>query len=98
MRAGLLALAALSLIGCNRGVRVVTDEPFPQKLSEWRLFKGALSKLEPNERVVPYDVNTPLFSDYAAKSRLIWMPAGTAAKYDAVETFELPQGAVIAKT
>ncbi len=98
MRTLLLAIAALWLASCDRGVRIVLDEPFPKKLSEWRLFAGPLGKLQPAERVVAYDVNTPLFSDYAAKSRMIWMPPGTSAKYDGGEAFEFPQGTVVAKT
>jgi uncharacterized repeat protein (TIGR03806 family) len=91
-----LALCLL-LAGCT-GVRKVTDEPFPKRLSEWRLFRGQLAKLDPNEGVLPYDVNTPLFSDYAAKSRFVWMPAGTAAVYDSKDAFRFPEGAVLAKT
>jgi uncharacterized repeat protein (TIGR03806 family) len=47
---------------------------------------------------VPYDVNTPLFSDYTAKARFVWMPKGTSARYDAVNAFEFPTGAILAKT
>jgi len=47
---------------------------------------------------MPYDLNTPLFSDYATKRRVVWLPKGTAARYDAREAFEFPVGAVIAKT
>ena len=32
-----------------------------------------------NAGVIPYDLNTPLFSDYAHKLRTIWMPPGKAA-------------------
>ena len=55
-------------------------------------------KLALNTGVVPYDLNTPLFSDYAHKLRTIWMPAGTAAVYDANATFDFPVGTVITKT
>jgi uncharacterized repeat protein (TIGR03806 family) len=92
------AMAVCCLWSCNRGVRDIVDEPFPKHLSEWRLFTGELAKLQPNERVLPYDLNTPLFSDYASKSRVIWMPAGMSARYNATETFEFPERTVIAKT
>jgi uncharacterized repeat protein (TIGR03806 family) len=74
------------------------EEPYPQKLSEWRLFRANQPALVPNDRVLPYDLNTPLFSDYASKYRFVWMPAGTSAKYSQDETFEFPVGTLFAKT
>jgi uncharacterized repeat protein (TIGR03806 family) len=77
------------------GVHSVTAEPFPAKLSEWRLFTAGI---KPNKGVIPYDLNTPLFSDYASKYRTIWMPAGTAATYKENEVFDFPVGTIITKT
>jgi len=51
-----------------------------------------------NDGVVPYDLNTPLFSDYAHKLRTIWMPRGAAAHYDAQRSFDFPVGTIISKT
>ncbi|PYT23053.1 MAG: hypothetical protein DMG57_33360 [Acidobacteria bacterium] len=47
---------------------------------------------------MPYDINTPLFSDYATKYRFIWMPPGTSATYHASKAFEFPAGAIFSKT
>ena len=47
---------------------------------------------------MPYDLNTPLFTDYAHKLRTIWMPKGTSAKYEPVDTLDFPVGTVISKT
>lgn len=70
----------------------------PAKLiSQYNLFKDPQKQI-PNDGVVPYDLNTPLFSDYTAKHRFIYMPAGTSAKYDATETFDFPVGTCIVKT
>lgn len=101
MKRAVPALAACLLSSCgyfSKDVRPVLDEPFPKKLSEWRLFVGDLKQLRPNAGVVPYDLNTPLFSDYADKSRYVWMPKGAAARYRPTEAFEFPPGAVLAKT
>ena len=70
----------------------------PQKLSEFGLFTGDGSGQEPAAGVIPYDLNTPLFTDYADKYRFVKLPPGTSATYDAGEAFEFPVGTVIAKT
>lgn len=79
-------------------VRVYLDEPFPETLSSWRLFEQGGAPLQPNKGVVPYDLNTPLFSDYAAKHRSVWMPTGAAASYNEEEEFDFPVGTILSKT
>jgi len=79
---------------------VVVDASYakaPQKLSEYHFFKGSMKDLKPNDRVLPYDLITPLFTDYALKSRFVWMPAGTSAKYSRDEVLEFPVGTVLIK-
>lgn len=68
------------------------------KLSGYRLFKGAGLSHEPNDGVVAYDLNTPLFSDYAVKRRFIYVPQGKSAKYEAEAALDFPVGTVITKT
>ena len=102
----LLALAAVifyagsnaSCSGWGSGVRVFLEEPFPEKLSSWRLFEKSSAPLRPNVGLIPYDLNTPLFSDYAAKYRFVWMPAGQAATYNEDEAFSFPVGTILSKT
>ena len=55
-------------------------------------------KLTINQGVVPYDLNTPLFTDYAHKLRTVWMPPGVSAKYDPTDTFDFPVGTIVSKT
>src|SRR5262249_10420118 len=50
------------------------------------------------ERVVPYDVNSQLFADYATKHRFIYVPAGKTIGYDPVNTWSLPVGTILVKT
>lgn len=96
---GAASIVALCL-GCSsqQNVKPHLQEPFPQRLSEWHLFKDASPALQPNEGVLPYDLNTPLFSDYASKYRFVWMPPGTSAQYHEDAPFEFPVGSVLAKT
>ena len=70
--------------------------PF-QKLSEYNFFKGKISDLIPNENVLPYDVATPLFTDYAEKARFVWMPKGTSANYNKDEALDFPEGTILIK-
>ena len=70
----------------------------PQALADWQLFTINDGRMTPNTGVVPYDLNTPLFSDYAHKLRTVWMPGGKAAQYDGEASFEFPVGTIISKT
>jgi uncharacterized repeat protein (TIGR03806 family) len=88
----------LALAGCSQQVRPHSKDPFPQKLSSWHLFTGNLAALRPNQGVVPYDLNSPLFSDYASKFRFVWMPQGESALYRADDAFDFPAGTIFSKT
>jgi uncharacterized repeat protein (TIGR03806 family) len=71
--------------------------PF-ERLSQYALFAGHAAAQEPAEGVIPYDLNSPLFSDYTEKSRFLKLPPGTHATYRDDDVFEFPVGTVIAKT
>ncbi len=74
------------------------NAPAPkQLLSEYGFFTGQLAGLQPANRVFPYDVNAPLFSDYAEKARFIYLPEGTQLTYQPAQSFDFPVGAVIIK-
>jgi uncharacterized repeat protein (TIGR03806 family) len=88
----------LVLAGCRRDVQPRLEGPFPRKLSAWRLFIGAPSRLRPNRDVIPYDLNTALFTDYASKHRFVWMPPGRPAAYKPDDTFLFPVGTILVKT
>jgi uncharacterized repeat protein (TIGR03806 family) len=51
-----------------------------------------------NPAAIPYDLQTPLFSDYALKYRAVWVPPGTHAQYSADGVFDFPVGTVLIKT
>lgn len=70
----------------------------PLYLSEYNLFRGDGSAQTPNDGVVPYDLNSPLFSDYANKHRFVWMPEGTHATYSEDDVFAFPVGTILIKT
>lgn len=70
----------------------------PERLSEWRMLSTTGNKLQLGKRVLPYDLNTSLFTDYAHKLRTVWLPDGKTAEYGATDTFSFPVGTVITKT
>lgn len=66
-------------------------------LSDYAFFAGEMKALAPNARVLPYDVITPLFSDYAYKARFVWMPEGRQATVDEEGVIEFPGHSVLIK-
>ena len=70
----------------------------PQLLSAWGMASSNSDELTINNAVTPYDLATPLFSDYALKLRTVWAPEGTMLGYRAQDVFETPVGTVLTKT
>ena len=72
--------------------------PF-KKLSEYGFFKGKLNDLEPSDKVLIYQPASSLFTDYAFKSRFIWMPEGASANIteDKEGTMEFQDRTIIIK-
>lgn len=100
----LIAIFAAALLsgGCASRAR---ENPDPRriaihdKISQYRLFsKAGPGELIPVSSAVAYDLNTPLFSDYALKFRTIHLPEGSQMQYDGEEVFGMPIGTIITKT
>ena len=99
--AGSALLAGLALAsGCTPTpeVRRFAAGEYPQRLSEWGVIRRYGDRLVLGSGGAPYDVNTPLFSDYALKLRTLWMPAGADARYADDAAYAFPAGALISKT
>ncbi|MEZ5501188.1 MAG: SO2930 family diheme c-type cytochrome [Halioglobus sp.] len=67
-------------------------------LSDYRLFADPTNPMGATNGGIPYDLNTPLFTDYAKKFRVVFVPAGTEAAYRNTTAFDFPVGTIIAKT
>ena len=68
-------------------------------LSEYNFFEGEIKDLDPVFGVLPYDLNSPLFSDYAHKKRFVWMPDGAKANYENdYSALNFPTGTVLIKS
>lgn len=67
-------------------------------LSTYGFYQQPMADLLPvNDRIVPYDLNSTLFTDYSLKQRFIYIPNGKQATYNAQEVFDFPDGSVIIK-
>jgi uncharacterized repeat protein (TIGR03806 family) len=92
-------VALVLLLGCaNQPVTVDISQPMPDDLSDLHLFEVENGVFSYNDGVVPYDLNTPLFSDYALKERAVYMPDGAAATFKEHGVFDFAPGTVIMKS
>lgn len=67
-------------------------------LASYNLFADAENALSaPLSGGLPYDLTTPLFSDYAHKARTVYLPPGSQVNYGAAD-FTWPVGTIISKT
>ena len=83
---------------CLASFTISSKKNYPDKLSEWNFFKGKLADLVPAKEVVPYALNTPLFTDYAEKSRLVRLPSGAFVNYQSEGVLNFPEGTALIKT
>jgi len=78
------------------GVQVPGEEPF-EKLSQYGLYKGPMKELNPKDELMPYTLNSTLFSDYALKKRFIYIPDGKKAQYQEDKPLIFPNKSLIIK-
>lgn len=95
--AGAAAPAAPQPARAEPDPAVFAEGRLPRSLSALGLFLDPASQT-PAEGVLPYDLATPLFTDYALKFRFVFVPPGTAARYDADQAFAFPVGTALVKT
>ncbi len=93
-----LFLLALSDARADKVNDAALMAPKPARLlSAYGLFIEP-AKQTPNVGVLPYDLITPLFTDYATKYRFVYIPVGQSAAYRGQEVFEFPVGTALVKT
>ena len=88
MRRALVVALALVALSC-------AEEE--DRLSDWGLFADGATQT-PVEGVVPYELISPLFSDYAVKHRFIRLPEGGRITYTESGDWVYPVGTVLVKT
>ena len=109
-----LFLVLVSFSSCGHDedyIPLIIEEPDPvspvvfdidqvpyQTLSDYNFFDGTMKDLKPVYGVLPYDLISPLFSDYAKKKRFIWMPSGVKATYvNDYSILDFPIGTILIK-
>jgi len=73
------------------------DGAMCKRLSYYGFFDDIAAQ-QPAAGVVPYQLETPLFSDYTTKDRFIVLPPGGTATWSDTNAFDLPVGSVLVKT
>ncbi len=68
----------------------------PATLSETGVFSD-VATLSPRDGIIPYTVNTPLWSDSAAKQRWIALPGSAQISFQATGEWSFPGGTVLIK-
>lgn len=97
----ILAAIAIFVAGCESSTPQVTPHPAgapPARLADWGLFAADGETLALGADVIPYDLNTPLFSDYALKLRTFWLPDNGQVAYREGRELDFPVGTIISKT
>jgi hypothetical protein len=72
-------------------------QSFPQKLSDLGVFDDLEAEIS-SEGIVPYAVRYPLFSDYNAKSRYLFLPLGSRIDNTDPDNWVFPTGTGLIKT
>ena len=74
------------------------DEVPYDSLSHYQFFSGNMADMDPSIGVLPFAPINALFSDYAHKSRFVWMPSGVHASYVSDSTvLDFPDGTALIK-
>lgn len=108
MKLGSALLISVFLLACESKKREVVVLPEQEitvdlssigkaKLTDYGFFVGALKELSPAPDVIPYSLNSALFTDYAFKQRFVKIPQGMQVSYNRDEVFDFPTGTVLIK-
>ena len=98
MRYLIIVISSLALISISFSVPTENrDFNYPVHLSEYGFFEAPMKDLKPVSDVIPYSLNTALFSDYALKARFMKIPDGTKINYEEIDAFQFPKGTVLIK-
>ena len=94
---GCFAAAVASSAMPNEVPDVLAANPQnPVSLSSFGFFSGGAGK--PSSKLIPYNLRTPLFSDYSEKQRFMYLPPGGAISATADGKLIFPIGSALIKS
>lgn len=94
---GSVVAAEARLVAPEVSDEAIQSDGFPRTLEEYGFFIHADAQV-PTLNVVPYELNTPLFSDGADKLRFIYVPDGEVIEPNGDGLLQFPVGTAIIKT
>ncbi|HAP62827.1 MAG TPA: hypothetical protein DCR93_26135, partial [Cytophagales bacterium] len=71
---------------------------FEQNLSDYAIYQGEMKDLVPTAEYTLLELNSPLFSNYSKKQRLVRLPTGTQMEQNGSGLPTFPDGTVLVKT
>ncbi len=75
----------------------ILAKDFPRKISDYSFFTDGINQV-PHENLLPYELISPLFSDYSYKKRFVYVPNGKAGTYKEDWVYDFPVGSALVKT
>jgi len=97
----LFILVVFGVQSCTDGEDPLAKElagiPY-ETLSEYEFFTGPMAALQPSDKMIGFDLTTPLFTDYAQKKRFLYIPEGKTVAYNDVDFLEFPIGSMLVKS
>ena len=85
-------------VGGDEGLKSNCHSSVPVWLSDWGLFSDIRNQV-PKEGVIPFEVTSPLFTDYALKRRFVTLTKGGQIEYfNDTTRWESPVGTIYVKT
>ena len=90
-----ISLVSIPLTAIDKQAHI--DGKFFSKLSDYRFFKDLTSQT-PVDEVLPYELQSDLFSDYTHKQRFVYVPPRMKVGHEKNKVFMFPVGSVLIKT
>lgn len=87
----------ISSCGVNDLKPIANSVLLPTRLSDYGIFPNGVTGL-PAARFHPYRLSTSLFTDYAEKQRLLYLPQGTHLSFDQAGNPVFPDSSMLVKT
>ena len=90
-----ISLVSIPITAIDKQAHI--EGKFFSKLSDYRFFKDLTNQI-PADEVLPYELQSELFSDYTYKQRFVYVPPAMKVGHEKNKVFMFPVGSVLIKT